>query len=186
MNRQGAFRAIFFVSIALYPVIVYFGIQRLPIGFFGVMLVLLLLLRYGVMQPGERRLLLPVLLIHMAYSISAVITGSQQLLLYYPALVNFTLCALFVFSLKDGESILLRLVRARKVEMSVYAPRYLNRLTIIWAVFFLVNGSVAILTTTISMQAWALYNGFIAYLLIGALFVVEFVFRHYYKRRKGI
>lgn len=186
MNRASVFRALFFAAILLYPVIVYVSIQHLPISFFGVILVLLLLLRCGVMLPTERHLLLPVLLIHVTYSTVTAITGSRQLLLWYPALVNFSLCALFALSLKEEKSILLRLVQARKVQISVYAPRYLNRLTVVWAVFFLLNGLMAILTTMISVKVWALYNGFIAYTLVATLFIAELAFRRYYKRRKGV
>jgi uncharacterized membrane protein len=186
MSSGRVLRAIFFVLIALYPVIVYIGIQHLPIGFFGTMLALLLLFRASVMRSAERHVILPVLIVHMAYSAITALSGSQQLLLWYPALVNFSLCLLFALSLRDSESFLLRLVRAKNIKLSVYGPAYLNRLTAVWAVFFLLNGSLAILTGAISLKTWALYNGFIAYLLIGALMGGELLFRHWYKRYKGV
>ena len=32
---------------------------------------------------------------------------------------------------------------------------------------------------------WAVYNGFVSYLLVGILIAGEVVFRHFYKRRLG-
>jgi uncharacterized membrane protein len=186
MSSGRVLRGIFFVLIALYPVIVYIGIQHLPIGFFGAMLVLVLLFRASVMLPAERQAILPVLIVHVTYSAITALSGSQQLLLWYPALVNFSLSLLFALSLRENESILLRLVRARNINLSVYGPAYLNRLTAVWAVFFLLNGSMAILTGAISLKTWALYNGFISYLLIGALMGGELLFRYWYKRSRGV
>jgi uncharacterized membrane protein len=186
MSSGRVYRAIFFVLIALYPFVVYAGIQHLPIGLFGTLLALLLLLRAGVMRPAERRAILPVLIVYVAYAAITALSGSQQLLLWYPAVINFSLCLLFALSLRANESILLRLVRARNMKMSVYAPAYLHRLTAVWAVFFLLNGSMAILTGAISLKTWALYNGFIAYLLTGALMGGELLFRSWYKRSKGV
>ena len=58
------------------------------------------------------------------------------------------------------------------------AVRYTRRLTIVWCVFFVFNGLVAFWTAVAQPdEIWALYNGFIAYLLIGSLIVGEMVFR---------
>lgn len=186
MSSGGVFRAIFFVLLALYPFIVFVGIQHLPIGFFGAMVALVLLLRAGFMRPVERRAILPVLIVYVSYAAITALSGSQQLLLWYPAVINFSLCLLFALSLRTNESILLRLVRARNMKLSVYAPTYLHRLTAVWAVFFLLNGLMAILTGAISLKAWALYNGLIAYFLTGALIGGELLFRWWYKRSKGV
>jgi uncharacterized membrane protein len=186
MSRVTLIRTAFFVLIALYPAIVYFGIRYLPVSFFGVLLALLLLLRSSVMASGEKRLLLPLLILHLAYSIVTAVTGSQHLLLLYPVLVNFSLCALFALSLAQDQSLLLRLVRARNIPLSEHAPSYLWRLTAVWAIFFLLSGVAAIVSGMISLEAWALYNGFIAYLLVATLMAGEWVFRGWYKRRKGV
>ena len=180
------FRAAFFILLALYPAFVYFGLQHLPIGFFGTALALLLLFRASIMAAAERRVILPVLVVHFAYAVTVSLSGRQELLLWYPALVNFSLCLLFALSLRQEESLLLRVVRARNIQVSEYGPRYLNRLTAVWAAFFLLNGAMAILTGAISVKTWALYNGFIAYVLIAALMGGELIFRTWYKRSKGV
>lgn len=47
-----------------------------------------------------------------------------------------------------------------------------------WCVFFIVNGGFSVYTALYwSRASWALYNGFIAYLLIGALLAGEWLWR---------
>jgi len=186
VNKTRLFRALFFVLIAFYPIVVYLGLQYLPVSFFGVLLLMMVVARWGVMLPAERRLMLPLLAGLLTYSAATALSGSQRMLLFYPALVNFTMCALFAWSLRQEESILLRLVRARKVQVSEFGPAYINRLTGVWAVFFALNGIAAIVSGYISLELWALYNGLLSYLVMAALIVGELVFRRYYKRRKGV
>jgi uncharacterized membrane protein len=181
-----AIRALFVASIALYPFLVYVGLQHLPPSFFALVLLLLLGLRFGILLPDERPVLVPILLLFVVYALVAAVAGSQKMLLYYPVVVNFSLCGVFLASLRGDESLLLRLVRSRGRPMSKYAPRYLHRLTIVWSVFFALNGLIAAWTTTLSIQVWTLYNGLLSYCLVAVLMIVEYVFRRYYKRRMGV
>jgi uncharacterized membrane protein len=179
-------RVFFIACIAAYPFLVYFGIQHLPPSFFGLALVVLLAMRFGVLVPEERPVLLPVLIVFLGYAITAAILKSTPMLLFYPALVNFSLCAVFLNSLRQEEPLLLRIIRARGVTVSIHGPKYLYRLTAIWAGFFAINGSIAIWTSTVSMEAWTLYNGLISYFIVAALMGVEWIFRRHYKKRKGV
>jgi uncharacterized membrane protein len=186
VKRPQAVRAGFILCIAVYPFIVYFGIQVLPASFFGLALLALLAMRYGVLLPDERPILLPVLLIFAAYAIAAMVLESTRMLLYYPALVNFCLCAVFVGSLRQGEPVLLRIVRARGMPVSKHGPKYLARLTLVWACFFAANGVVSIWTAALSIEIWTFYNGLLSYFLVATLAGGEWVFRRRYKRRMGV
>lgn len=63
---------------------------------------------------------------------------------------------------------------------------YMRRLTLVWLAFFLLNGSIATYTAFSTTTAtWALYNGFISYLLVGLLLGVELLYRPIYQRRHG-
>ena len=179
-------RAAFVGVLALYPFLVYFGIRVLPASFFGLLLAALVLLRFGVVRGDERAIALPMMLLLLAYAIAAAIVGRTQVLLYYPVLVNGLLCVVFALSLRKGEALLLRLVRARGIPMSEHGPGYLTRLTAVWSGFFAVNGLVALWTTTASLEVWTLYNGLISYLLVATLMLSEWLFRRHYKRRLGI
>ena len=179
-------RVIFVVCIAVYPFLVYFGIRYLPPSFFGLALVVLLAMRFGVLVPEERPVLLPVLSVLLGYAITAAIMESTTMLLYYPGLVNFCLAAVFANSLRLEEPFLLRILRIRGIPISIHGPKYLYRLTAVWAGFFVINGSIAIWTTTISIEAWTLYNGLISYFVVAILIGAEWLYRRHYKRRMGV
>ena len=61
---------------------------------------------------------------------------------------------------------------------------YMQRVTAIWVVFFVGNGSAAAYTAVFASTAvWAVYNGLVSYVLIGALFSAEYLFRIWYRKR---
>jgi uncharacterized membrane protein len=71
-----------------------------------------------------------------------------------------------------------RLARLQRPDLPVEAVPYLRRVTIAWSLFFVGNGTVALYTATrASFETWAFYNGFLAYVLIGAMFGGEFLTR---------
>lgn len=179
-------RALFLLCVALYPLLIFFGLRYFPPGVVGLLLIVLLAFRFGVLTSEEKPVLAPMLVTFLAYAALAAVTGSKILLLGYPALVNFFLAAVFANSLRQAEPLLLRLVRARKVKISAYAPRYLFWLTATWASFFVINGLLAVWTLTRPIEIWTLYNGLIAYIAAGTLMGGEYLFRAYYKKRKNI
>lgn len=186
MTRSTAIRVLFVACLVAYPFIILFGLNYLPPSVFGLALLLLLAMRFGILLPSERPVLLPMLLIFVAYALVATVSANETMLLYYPAVVNFTLCGVFLNSLRIGDPLLLRILRARNWPLSEHAPKYLYRLTGVWAGFFIFNGLVSIWTSTQSLQIWTLYNGFLSYCLVALLFGVEYLFRRYYKRQMGV
>lgn len=186
--RTGAWwaRGLFVASLVFYPFLVLIGLEYLPPGALGLLLALLLGLRFGVLTAEERPVLMPMLVIFVGYATLAAILGSKSMLLYYPALVNLLLAITFSNSIRKGESILLRLVKARKSDIGEHVAPYLARLTMVWVGFFVLNGSIAIWTSTRSLEVWTVYNGLVSYLAAGSLILGELVFRGIYKKRKGI
>jgi uncharacterized membrane protein len=58
------------------------------------------------------------------------------------------------------------------------AIAYTRKVTVVWCGFFVVTGTLALATALWSSdKTWALYNGLIAYLLMGALFAGEWLVR---------
>jgi uncharacterized membrane protein len=71
-----------------------------------------------------------------------------------------------------------RFARLQEPHLSETAIRYTRQVTIVWCVFFVLNGSIALYTALFcEMKTWALYNGLIAYVLMGALFAGEYLVR---------
>lgn len=179
-------RGIFYVAVALYPFLVYFGLKYVPPGTLGLILAIFLAFRFGILSSEEKSVLLPMMLLLVAFALLAAVMESSRMLLVYPVLVNLFLAITFARSLRGGDSILLMAVKARKIEIGEYVPPYLYRLSQVWVLFFLLNGTVAAWTCTQSLEVWAIYNGLISYIAAGCLLAGEFVFRIYYRKKMGI
>ena len=68
-------------------------------------------------------------------------------------------------------------------DLSVEELRYCRTVTQVWSAFFVLNGGTALAPALLApLSWWALYNGLLAYLLIGLLGASEYVIR---KRRLG-
>lgn len=102
----------------------------------------------------------------------------------YPVLVNLSFLAVFAYSLGTPVSMIERLARLREPDLPPEAVHYTRRVTEIWCVFFVFNGGVSLATAVWAPEAvWSLYNGVIAYCLMGLLFAGEWLARRRFRRR---
>ncbi|CAJ0802751.1 hypothetical protein LMG18090_04333 [Ralstonia mannitolilytica] len=116
-------------------------------------------------------------------SAAVAITDSERLLRLYPALVNAGLLLSFAATLRSGPSMIEKFARMRLPDLQPRAVRYTRRVTQVWCGFFALNGLMAVVAAlTWSRGAWALYNGVIAYVLVGVLIAAEAAFRHWVVR----
>lgn len=98
----------------------------------------------------------------------------------YPVLVNLGLLAVFALSLRRGPSAIERLARLRHPDLDAKGVAYCATVTKVWCAFFVVNGSLAAAVGWLGDDAqWALYNGLIAYILMGLLFAGEWLIRQW-------
>jgi uncharacterized membrane protein len=101
----------------------------------------------------------------------------------YPALMNAAMLAAFLHTLWRPPSMIERFARLVEPDLPPEGVRYTRRVTGAWCVFFVVNGAIALWTAlAASDEVWALYNGLIAYLLMGALAGGELLVRARVKR----
>lgn len=115
--------------------------------------------------------------------VTLISNGALPLLLY-PVMVNAALALLFGYSLLQPPTVIERLARLQEPQLPPYAVAYTRRVTWVWLGFFLVNGSIAAWTAVRgSQELWTLYNGVIAYGLIGVLFAGEWLVRQHVKHR---
>jgi uncharacterized membrane protein len=97
-----------------------------------------------------------------------------------PALISLALLGSFGLSLRARESVVERIARAQRGVLPPEETRYCRRVTWLWCGFFLGNGAVAlVLALAASTEVWALYTGFVSYLLIGLLFASEYAYRQW-------
>ena len=115
--------------------------------------------------------------------IVAIITRSARVLTFYPALVNLFFLVLFGHTLFAGPSMVYRFatLKDKSIAVSPYRKKiaaYCRNVTLVWCCFFIVNGSIALMSVFgESFGFWALYNGCIAYILMGLLFIGEYIVR---------
>lgn len=166
-----------------YPFLVYLGLSSLSPGLFGVCLAILVLLRLRMIPNIPKHALLLATMFLGFYALGILWRGSETLLLLYPALLNLSLLALFTWSLAYPPSIIERLSLAAGMHITGPGVTYTRGVTAVWCGFFLINGMLAAMTALFaSRAAWALYNGLLAYLAMGLLWVAELAFRRRYKR----
>jgi uncharacterized membrane protein len=165
----------------LYPVLVYLGLSYSKISAVAILLIVLSVGRLFVRRRGMDTLGPATIWISAGGILLAgagLLRGSADSMLYYPTLVNLVLLIVFVHSLFFPPAVITRLARIREPELPPAGVRYTRKVTVVWSVFFLLNGSASIYTALwTTTETWTLYNGLIAYLLIGALFGGEWLLR---------
>lgn len=104
---------------------------------------------------------------------------------YYPVCVNVLMFGLFFSSLWQKQTMIERFARLQTPDLPDYAVAYTRTVTKVWCYFFVVNGFISLVTSFLSLHIWTLYNGLISYLLIGLLFLGEWLVRLYVKRKNN-
>ena len=116
----------------------------------------------------------------LAMAIGAI----DDMLQWYPILINSVCFIVFASSLFSPPSIIERVARLAEPNLSAAGVRYTRMVTQVWCVFFVLNGGVSAYTVlACTWEAWLFYNGFLNYVLMGALFAGEWCVRPYFKRR---
>ncbi|MGF1755265.1 hypothetical protein L4C33_16930, partial [Vibrio makurazakiensis] len=98
-------------------------------------------------------------------------------LTYYPVVVNLCMLVVFASSLRQPQTIIERLARLQEPDLAQSGVMYTRKVTKVWCLFFVINGSIALYTCFQSLEVWTLYNGLISYLLAGSLFSIEWLVR---------
>ncbi|WP_295802373.1 hypothetical protein [uncultured Microbulbifer sp.] len=176
-------QVILVLVVAAYPFAVYFGIQFLSLGYLLAMLLAVAGLRLLLMPAqknaaGGRLGAGALAAILVVIAAASWLRGDSTGLLWYPVLVNLVMLGIFAFSLTQPRSLIERLARVREPDLPPSGVRYTRRVTQVWCGFFVLNGAVAAATALNGdLEVWTLYNGMIAYLLMGALLTGEWLVR---------
>jgi uncharacterized membrane protein len=161
----------------LFPLAVYFGINYFEPWKLAGMLIVLLVFKLAV-SYSDNHWSRPFLMAGMLYCVFAIWSNNLVSLRFYPALVNGVLLVIFSWSLLSPPSLIERLARLQHPDLPPEGVIYTRRVTQVWCGFFIVNGVIALATALCSsFEVWSLYNGLIAYLLMGILMGVEYVIR---------
>ena len=109
-----------------------------------------------------------------------LVADTEALLKFPPVIINLALAVWFGRTLAQGEEPMIswfaRLVRGTEVPADI--ARYTRCSTVVWTAFFVVMAAAsAVLAVLATPQIWSVFTNGIDYLLVGALFVGEYVFR---------
>ena len=171
------------VVLGLYPVLVYFGLAYFSVVAVAVLLFAVCFLRLviGLNFPTAGQSAGAMALINVAgmvLALLALMQRSASFVLLYPVLINAGLFAAFGLSLRFPPSAIERIARYWEGDLPQEAVAYTRKLTVVWAVFFAVNGLVALYTALFaSLEVWTLYNGLLSYVIIAVLVIGERLFR---------
>lgn len=160
-----------------YPFIVLIGLKCWGLTAVAGIVVLICALNYFI-KPSRLSIILFFLSLVLV-SASLILKIALPLKLY-PVAVNITLFAFFSLSLLSDQSAIERIARLKDPNLAPEGVRYTRKLTILWCIFFIINGLIATWSAIYaSDEIWALYNGLIAYFLIGIFIVGEIIVRRH-------
>ncbi|EKS6887741.1 hypothetical protein QCH21_003245 [Enterobacter bugandensis] len=164
-----------------WPFLIGFGLTHnsLPWLLPVMALLLLLRLRQARRNTGPMRYVVQcVALAGIALCAASYLLKTHQWLLFYPVVVNLVMLAVFGGSLWTAMPLVERLARLREPNLPPEGVRYTRRVTLVWCGFFIGNGAMALYTVMHGdMHLWTLWNGMVAYILMGTLMAAEWLVR---------
>lgn len=170
---------------AAYPFIVYAGIGHVPPAVFVGLALAVLAIRAIWLRGGGRDGMVSGALAAVGLVLLALLSIDGMVAAKaYPVLMSLAFAAAFGWSLLFPPTLVERFAAMAGTVATAPARRYMRRVTLVWFVFLLANAGVSAWTTVAEDPAvWALYNGFLSYLLMGLLMGGEFLVRRWVRRR---
>lgn len=184
-----AVKVLISILIALYPFAIFFGLKYFQPKYLAIFLCLTLLLRYifggGLGALANKKLTLIAGVAAAVLIVFSFTSNSIAGLKLYPVVINFSLLLTFTYSLFYPPSAIERIARLREPDLPEEGIKYTRLITKLWCVLFTFNGLAALYTSFFSsIEMWTLYNGLIAYLLIGGLLGGELLYRHFFLKKE--
>ncbi|MCX4189066.1 hypothetical protein [Methylophaga sp. OBS3] len=172
---KAIFRLLIILLSVAYPFIVYWGLSQQHQSIVMVLLCALLLSRIVLAKSRAERSMV----VAMTVIVAVVLWFNKDVgLLFYPVIINLLFLMMFAGSLVVGMPVIERLARIREPNLPPEGVRYTRRVTYAWCLFFVLNAALSMLTVVwADPQIWLLYNGIIAYFLMGAMFIGEWLIR---------
>ena len=172
---------------AIYPIVIYYGLNQFGPRALAILLLLILMLRGFYWQAFKFSEKLFYLLVVGTLCALAAWFESEEMLRYYPVLMNFGIASFFFTSLFTEQTLVERFASLMSTDLSPPARRYMRQLTLIWAMLLTVNGIISSYTACcLPLKQWAFYNGVLAYMIFALFSLAELIFRHFYKKRHTV
>ena len=175
-------RQLFIALPVFYPFMIYLGLKYLSPGVVGTVIAGLigirLILQKNLPNLSFLRPLLPLGILVILLFAGNYFLNLEILVRFYPVIMNSGFFLLFALSLIRPPSMIENFARMTDPDLSDKGIDYTRKVTVVWTIFLLINLVISLYTTLYcSLETWTLYNGFIAYVLMGLLFSIEYIYR---------
>tara|TARA_R110000737_G_scaffold31474_1_gene49961 strand:+ start:675 stop:1286 length:612 start_codon:yes stop_codon:yes gene_type:complete len=170
----------------MYPFAVYIGLNNLSPSALALILIALVLMRVFLARSNLKKLpwLVPASLLGVAAIAVSALTDSIIGFKLYPLAVNFAMLMVFAYSYIKPPTVIETFARLTEKNISSQAIKYTANVTLVWCLFFTANGLVSLYTALFTpLDIWMIYNGFISYILMALLMLVEYLVRLKVKKK---
>ncbi|MDK4573905.1 hypothetical protein [Kingella kingae] len=163
------------VASVAYPLLWYFGREQGWFNWLAGAMLLLWLVRAATQKTAWQR---GVACLVALFFVCVLIFRQPESMYWYPVWVNVLMLLAFGGSLFAKQSLVERLARLQTPDLPPSGVAYTRKVTQIWCVFFVLNGSTAAVLALLGWHdIWAIYTGIVAYGLMGLLMSGEFLYR---------
>lgn len=171
INQNKILRILGLVLSVLYPFCVFLALQQ-DISLRWLSLFLLVLVLSAFFRSRQKAILFTGLILVS----SLLFLNNEFFLRLYPVCMSAVFCFSFWISLRDRPLIT---VFAEKMGQRItpVVAHYTRNVTIAWGIFMTFNTLISITTLFLPIWIWTLYNGLIFYILMGLMFVGEYLIR---------
>jgi uncharacterized membrane protein len=183
--RRFPWESVVLVAASLaYPGIVYATRAVAPPAVFVIAVVILVAVRLATLRSPAARIWRVPLAGAIAIIVAMAALDPTTAAKAYPSVISLMAAAVFGTTLLYPPSLIERLARLREPDLPPEAGPYCRNVTIVWTVWLSANAVVAaLLALRGSDEAWALWTGLVAYVLMGVLFVGEWAVRRFVRLR---
>lgn len=115
-------------------------------------------------------------LIALALTAAVLLGGGADVFKLYPVFMNATAAAVFLCSL-FSKPLVQTIGETFYGALDARGVAYARKATVAWGVFMSAMTAASFATVFASDNVWAVFNGFVAYLLLGGMFLAEYICR---------
>ncbi|MCF2858949.1 hypothetical protein L1286_15805 [Pseudoalteromonas sp. SMS1] len=161
-----------------YPILVFVGLKHLNFQVLAMVLASVLALKLVLQRKATSKVFNCVLGVGISFLVLSSALNLPLGMLLYPVVINACLLLVFGASLRWKPCIIERLARLSEPDLPPKGVLYTEKVTKVWCAFFAINMLVSLYTALMTpIEVWTLYNGFIAYIAMGLLFIGEWLVR---------
>jgi len=166
-----------------YPLVIHFSIRagRADIAIYFIAGVLLLPLLFSLFRLRRPALWMIVMAVLAVISVVLGYTYAPSVIVIPPILIFSGLLLFFGYSLRAGGiPVITRFAELILGDVEPDVRAYTRKATLAWVVFFLSMLLISVgLAWWAPLEVWSWFSNFLAYVLIGVMFIAEFAVRRY-------